>query len=289
MALVAGFGAALVAGSFFSLLAILLSVPMAPVVFSVSLSAPANFFLLAILFNVPMAPVAFSLTVSFTLGFLTMAVLFESTVPALLRELRVERGAGGGTAVTLRATGTAATFSVGVTFLVDVLRTAAVAGFGAVAFAVAALALETIFNNMPDAPLLVGDVYILLTGEIGRASCDFGGGGPIFAAERAGAAADAGRSFVFADLGERTWVAAAALVRDTARALGAALTRFFGFSISSFSLSFISSLDAVRSRVMYRYSRPYLFRLLDFFEDTALCCTGDGAAIPGRIAVVDNL
>lgn len=245
MALVAGFGAAFAAGSFFSLLVILLRAPMAPVVFSVSLSAPANFFLLAMRFNVPMAPVAFSLTVSFTLDFLTIVVLFESVVPALLSELRVERGAGGGTAVTLRAAGAAATFSVGVTLRVDVLRTIVDTGFGAVAFAVAALALETIFDNIADAPLLVGDVCMLLTGETGRASCDFGGGGPIFVVGRAGAAADAGRSFVLADLGDKTWVAAAAFVRDTARALGAALTRFFGFSISSFSLSFISSLNRV--------------------------------------------
>lgn len=246
MALVAGFGAAFAAGSFFSLLVILLRVPMAPVVFSVSLSTPANFFLLAMRFNVPMAPVAFSLTVSFTLGFLTIVVLFESVVPALLSELRVERGAGGGTAVTLRAAGAAASiFSVGVTLRVDVLRTIVDTGFGAVAFIVAALALEAIFDNIPDVPLLVGDVYMLLAGETGRASCDFDGGGPIFVVGRAGAAADAGRSFVLADLGDKTWVAAAAFVRDTARALGAALTRFFGFSISSFSLSFISSLNRV--------------------------------------------
>lgn len=181
---------------------------MAPAVFSVSLSAPANFFLLAILFNVPMAPVAFSLTVSLTLGFLTMVVLFESVVLALLSELRVERGTGGGTAVTLRAAGGAAggaaAFSVGVTFLVDILRTAVGAGFGAVAFAVAALAFETIFDNSPDAPVFIGDVCMLLTGETGRAMCDFGGGGPMLVCGRDGVAADAGRSFVLADLGERT-------------------------------------------------------------------------------------
>lgn len=204
MALVAVFGAAFAAGSFFSLLVMRLRVPIAPVVFSVSLSAPANFFLLAILFNVPIAPVAFSLTVSFTLGFLTIVVLFESVVPALLSELRVERGAGGGTAVTFRAAGTAATFSVGVTLRVDVLRTTVAADFCAVASAAAALALETIFDSIPDAPLFVGEVCMLLTGETGRASCDFGGGGPMFVVGRAGAAADAGRSFVLADLGDRT-------------------------------------------------------------------------------------
>ena len=132
VALVAGFGAALT-GSFFSLLAMRFNVSMAPVVFSVSLSALANFLLLAMRLIVPMAPVAFSLTVSLILGFLTMVVLFESVVPALLSELRVERGAGGGTAVTLRAAGGAATFSVGVTLRVEVLRTTVVAGFGAVA------------------------------------------------------------------------------------------------------------------------------------------------------------
>lgn len=203
VALVAGFGAAL-AGSFFSLLVMRFNVPMAPVVFSVSLSAPTNFFLLAMRLSVPIAPVAFSLTVSFTLGFLTMVVLFESVVPALLSELRVERGAGGGTAVTLRPASAASTFSVGVTLRVDALRTTVVAGFGAMAFAVVALALETMFDNIPDAPVFVGDVYMLLTGESGRASCDFGGGGPMIVAGRAGAAADAGRSFVLADLGERT-------------------------------------------------------------------------------------
>ena len=99
-----------------------------------------------------------------------MVVLFESVVPALLSELRVERGAGGGTAVTLRAAGGAAVFSVGVTFLVDVLRTTVDAGFGAVAFAAAALAFATIFDNTPDAPVFDGDVCMLLTGETGRAS-----------------------------------------------------------------------------------------------------------------------
>lgn len=206
--LVAGFSAAFAAGSFFSLLVILFRVP---VVFSVSLSAPASFFLLAILLNVPIAPVAFSFTVSFTLGFLTIVVLFESPlvlVVALFRELRVDRGAGGGTAVTLRAAAAVAVASVscGVTFLVEVLRTMMVVGFGAVALDVAVFALLTIFDNIPDAPVFTGDVCIDFTGETGRASCDLGGGGPIFIGFDGDLemVAEALWSFVLFERGERT-------------------------------------------------------------------------------------
>lgn len=208
--LVAGFGAAFTAGSFFSLLVILFRVPIA-VFFSVSLSAPASFFLLAMRLSVPMAPVAFSFIVSFTLGFLTMVVLLESPlvlVVALLSELRVDRGAGGGTAVTLRAAAAAVVVagSFGVTFLVDVLRTIAALAFGAVALDVAAFALLTIFDNIPDVPVFTGDVCNDFTGETGRASCDLGAGCPIFIGFVGDleVVVEAMRSFVLFERGERT-------------------------------------------------------------------------------------
>lgn len=282
----AGFGAA--SFTTFSLLVMRFKLPMT-VFFSVSLSAPASFFLLAIRLSVPMTPVAFSFAVSFTLAFLTIVVLLESVVVALLRELRVDLGAGGGTAVTLRADGAAAAAAaVGVTFLVDVLRTTVAAGFGAVVLAVAALALETMFDNIPDAPVFTGEVCKDFTGETGRASCDFGGGPMVVGGREA--AIDAVRSFVLAERGESTWLTATAFVRDTARGPSAALTRFFGFWTSSFSLSSISSLRRVSElESQHVCGMMHLSRLLEIgFLTTALGLTGDGAAMPGRIAVVDS-
>lgn len=79
-------------------------------------------------------------------------------------------------------------------------------------------------------------------------------------------------------------------MRDTAREPGAGLTRFFGFSISSFSLSSISSLGTVSVLGdVVDFVAPYLSRLLGTgFLETDFCLTGDGAAMPGRMAVVES-
>ena len=88
-----------------------------------------------------------------------------------MRELRVERGAGGGTAVIFRVAGAGtAAGSLGVTLRVEVLRTTEGADLVAAALAVAAFALLTMLDSIPEAPPLVGELCIDFTGETGRAS-----------------------------------------------------------------------------------------------------------------------
>lgn len=111
-----------------------------------------------------------------------------------------------------------------------------------VAFRVAAprvvFAFSTIFVRIPAAPpTIVGATG--LRGETGRASCDLTGD----AAVRTG---DRGIEREFADLGERTCDGLRLALEVVRAGTAGPRARFFGFSISSFSLSTdISSLNTI--------------------------------------------
>jgi len=96
----------------------------------------------------------------------------------------------------------------------------------AAAVARVVLALSTMLDKIPAAPP-VGTGAAGFNGEIGRANIDFNGGGRI---------GERGNVREFADLGESTW---AGSIFEVVRAggTGGPRGRFFGFSISSFSLS----------------------------------------------------
>jgi hypothetical protein len=120
-------------------------------------------------------------------------------------------------------------------------RPAPVAVLASVTFFVAAaplvdFAFSTIFVRIPAAPP-TGAGAVGFNGDTGRARYDFPG-------DITGLIGDRGKVREFADLGERTcegWT-----FRDVVRAGGTGpLARFFGFSISSFSLSALVEISSL--------------------------------------------
>ena len=96
----------------------------------------------------------------------------------------------------------------------------------AAAVARVVLALSTMLDNIPAAPL-VGTGAAGFNGESGRANIDFDGGGRM---------GERGNVREFADLGESIWAGSSFEVVRAGGA-GGPRGRFLGFSISSFSLS----------------------------------------------------